>query len=945
VSYGEVTGEPIAEFLGWEIKESQSGFSNRQTMLALLMQNEDGSPWQAKLNLQFWDAKKDKHTKAYKAPKLKAGQYPPAYLPPIDKETREKLNAPIDGSFWDWVEGDPTIPIVLTEGGKKSLCALSHGHAAIALYGCDAGYSSKPTGDLELIPDLKRFCQPGRVFILAFDRDEKPETVERVTKAIDRLTWLLRRENDQIVVKIASWDGALAKGLDDLVVNLGAESLAEAIQQAKIPPREAIWQCLESHNYQLGSWKVEKVELKSPAYPKILQRATWDSNLELIGEPAERIGKSKGSKTIKIAEAQKYREFAPLANFDFKISKVFRDADGGGAELEVTWLNRSRVVRRKAIIKAADIHTVKDFRAALFRGLNETRSCIFKFEQLEALLQNRKARYFRNGGIVYRLTDRIGQQTDGTWVFDGIQFKSNGTVTTEKESGWVFNPDICLKENIPNPAIAPQSLDALPNLVKALQAFFSKETMPYVYLTMGFAVAGLHRQPIMEQVGELASLAIYGEKGGGKSTAHKAAASLYGLHKFTPSQTSESQFFEYSKSLSNLPIQWDDPIRQGEYARPDEKLVNTVLWKLFTGLDRAVRGNKLSPNTVVCLSSNRTLGRENAAIASRLISFIFPKNPVNRAMGHLLEPAFKQASGGLGQLLSIQYDHQVVTEHGNQLIEHLSEADSRNCNSLATLAFFTQKFCNLAGVDFDALAFIKTDVCPQTNEGGSGRDSLTDFLEKLVILQSENKIGDWNLTECDSRDGSRYLAIQMSSVWETFEERFKPNYGQSLIAQLAENAGGLKNQKRYFVASRDNAIAYQRALNTWEMNPGGAAKPEELKRNRQAKALLIPRAMVATVGFFPVPMIRSPMSSPLQPKSPHLRWRSTPQNRSQCPNPRQPNPWRLELLRGRGMKRHKKSSQPIARCTERRVSSPENMGHLVENMSASRPKKGNSFQH
>jgi hypothetical protein len=91
----------------------------------------------------------------------------------------------------------------------------------------------------------------------------------------------------------------------------------------------------------------------------------------------------------------------------------------------------------------------------------------------------------------------------------------------------------------------------------------------------------------------------------------------------------------------------------------------------------------------------------------------------------------------------------------------------------------------------------------------------------------------------------------MAGLWEAFEARFKPNYGQSLIAQLAEDAGGAKNDKRYFVASRENAIAYQRALNAWDMGIAGAERPHELKRDRQAKALLIPRSVAEKAGFFP----------------------------------------------------------------------------------------------
>ena len=91
----------------------------------------------------------------------------------------------------------------------------------------------------------------------------------------------------------------------------------------------------------------------------------------------------------------------------------------------------------------------------------------------------------------------------------------------------------------------------------------------------------------------------------------------------------------------------------------------------------------------------------------------------------------------------------------------------------------------------------------------------------------------------------------MAGLWDAFEARFKPNYGLSLVAQLAEDAGGAKNIKKYFVSSRDNALAYQRALTQWEMRIAGSEMPRELKRDRQGKALLIPRSVAEKAGFFP----------------------------------------------------------------------------------------------
>jgi hypothetical protein len=234
IENGEIVGEPIAEFRNWEVKTSQAGFSNRQTEFALLLRNEDGTAWQDKSNLCRWNKEKQKYGKPYTAPKRSEDEFPPAYLPPIGKNTRKALGHSLDGSYWDSVEADPTIAIVIGEGAKKSLCALSHGIPTIALYGCDAG-SKKVDGEHVLIPDLARFCQPGRTFILAFDKDSNPQTVERVNRAIGRLSWLLSKQAKNITVKVAQWNASQGKGLDDLVVNCGPQALRKTIAEAQSP--------------------------------------------------------------------------------------------------------------------------------------------------------------------------------------------------------------------------------------------------------------------------------------------------------------------------------------------------------------------------------------------------------------------------------------------------------------------------------------------------------------------------------------------------------------------------------------------------------------------------------------------------------------------------------------------------------------------------------------
>jgi Domain of unknown function (DUF3854) len=235
---------PIHEALNWHYR--RFGLLANQSLLAALLLNEDGSCWQAKLSTPKLDKQSGKRRK-YETP---VGNGSRAFLPAIPSQIWEAIANQYGvsheaGSFWDWVADRPEIPIVLTEGGKKSLAALSQGYVTIALYGINAGVSKYETigGDRlrrlkpELIPDLQRFAVEGRRFVLAFDQDAKPQTRYKVEGALADLSWHL--EQAGAIVEVASWDGEAdrCKGLDDLIVNAGVEAWHSAYDQA-VPANE-----------------------------------------------------------------------------------------------------------------------------------------------------------------------------------------------------------------------------------------------------------------------------------------------------------------------------------------------------------------------------------------------------------------------------------------------------------------------------------------------------------------------------------------------------------------------------------------------------------------------------------------------------------------------------------------------------------------------------------
>jgi hypothetical protein len=247
---GEVS-YPIHENLNWRL--TRFGHQARTSQRAALLLNENGSCWQAKLELPLFDSKKGKLRK-YESP---AGAGAIAYLPPLDLETRRQIgqrygvHVPELGSFWDWLADHPEIPILITEGGKKALAALSQGYVAIALFGHSSGYRVK---DLlghplppEIIPDLKRFISAQRIIFLAFDQDEIPKTRQSVSRSLSRFSRLIEATGASPM--IARWDGqnGRCKGIDDLLVNAGAAALAAAVEGAQSYSEWQIWQHFDGH--------------------------------------------------------------------------------------------------------------------------------------------------------------------------------------------------------------------------------------------------------------------------------------------------------------------------------------------------------------------------------------------------------------------------------------------------------------------------------------------------------------------------------------------------------------------------------------------------------------------------------------------------------------------------------------------------------------------------
>lgn len=221
----EVLATPIADALGF--RYTRFGKESKKHEAAALFRGENGAVWQGKI---FREETTGKRSGQYLAPKG-IGDVP--YLPTIPKRIilaiaeKYQIDPPGEGQkFWDWFRENKQIPLVVTEGGKKSLAAISQGIIALSLFGVDCGRDG-----LTIKPSLLPWVE-GREVILAFDQDPKgSEGRKKVTRAIKRLGRNLQY-HAKAKVGIAQWDGAIGKGIDDLIANDPAKfhrAIAKAI--------------------------------------------------------------------------------------------------------------------------------------------------------------------------------------------------------------------------------------------------------------------------------------------------------------------------------------------------------------------------------------------------------------------------------------------------------------------------------------------------------------------------------------------------------------------------------------------------------------------------------------------------------------------------------------------------------------------------------------------
>ena len=132
--------------------------------------------------------------------------------------------------FWAWAMATPQLQLLICEGFKKALAAVSAGWAALALPGVQMGRRVQADGSARLIPALQLLAAPKRPWLIAFDAERRPSTAGKVAAAAGALAHALRVTGGRpLIARMPLLGGTDKTGLDDLLAAAGREALERAL--------------------------------------------------------------------------------------------------------------------------------------------------------------------------------------------------------------------------------------------------------------------------------------------------------------------------------------------------------------------------------------------------------------------------------------------------------------------------------------------------------------------------------------------------------------------------------------------------------------------------------------------------------------------------------------------------------------------------------------------
>lgn len=182
--------------------------------------------------------------------------------------------ATVAGGFWPWAAATPSLRLLICEGWKKALAAVSAGWAAVAVPGVQMGRRRGADGSERLIQGLQ-ILAADRPWLIAFDAECSETTARKVAAAAGALARALRSAGGRVeIARLPLLPKAAKTGLDDLLAAAGLEALDRAL--ADVGPRPVLpWLRPAGQIAPAGAFLGDACPLPSPeAAPLLVVRGS-----------------------------------------------------------------------------------------------------------------------------------------------------------------------------------------------------------------------------------------------------------------------------------------------------------------------------------------------------------------------------------------------------------------------------------------------------------------------------------------------------------------------------------------------------------------------------------------------------------------------------------------------------------------------------------------------
>jgi hypothetical protein len=486
--------------------------------------------------------------------------------------------------------------------------------------------------------------------------------------------------------------------------------------------------------------------------------------------------------------------FIPQTNFDFQVEMELASEDGGGLLLSIQRSDDRE--RCRVFLKSSDYTSLNKFEDSLKRALGSNIVCTLTINEVKALIRARLLEYHRNRkGKLYRLIDRIGQQDDGVWVFQHGQLDKRGNPTSENETLWVWNAQMIKDNNLPSPTIVEHRGGEIRDLCHWMRECLGGNFL-HGMMALGYTAAAIHYQQIIAECKAFPILNFWGNPGTGKSVVSECALSLIGMHIVgMMREVSVSAAYERLKYAGALLHCLDDP--------PRNEHLDEFLKGLYNGQARIVRGREASfnvqkPHSPLMVTSNFSAGDTNAATMSRILSvWMGSFEPGSHESWFELGKAKERASGGLPELIALGFPRGEIESLEMDLGAMMPDAHKRVAKSLSLVLWYALAVARIAGMDLHTqLMNYAVEFADSANGEGQSGSYLHDFMEKVEILQSEDKVGEWNLRKMETPEGDAY-AIYLKGVWNIFDKEYRPQYNRKTVESLLKEKGATAGKQRF----------------------------------------------------------------------------------------------------------------------------------------------------